>query len=698
MKSRWQDEMAAEAQKECENVDAGLRLYSSRLLGMEKDLVLYGGGNTSVKSTFTDITGRQVPSIYVKASGCHLADMTADDLVLLDFAWLSGLRSLKEMSDESLREVLQTHLLRLSKSVPSVEAMMHVFIPGKFVDHTHPSAILALVNRENGVTAVKEALGEDVPTVPYIKAGFGLAKAVSQTIEKYPSCTSLVLLHHGLITWGETAQESYEKTINLVSRAEEYLNSKISRPVQHVPVSFESIPDYKKIAPLIRGVLSSPTGNADYPRKRIVLCPLLDETVKKFMEMPEARSLVLQPPLTPDYLIRTRPFSLWLDNPDYQNLAHLREQLSDAVKSFVLQYEEYLRRHRGSMSAGTAVFDSYPLVVFLPGLGVICVGATAKDASIARDITEQAIRVKELIFRTGGKYKGLSEDHLFDMEYHSFQTAKVKKQFSEIKKEGIALITGAAGAIGSGISVRLLEEGWHVAVTDLPGKPLESLELTLRERFAERVMAVALDVTSPESVEAGFEAVKEKWGGIDLVVINAGLAHVSSLADMDTSAFQKLEKVNVEGTLLLLRQSARLFFLQKTGGDIVLISTKNVFAPGAKFGAYSATKAASHQLARIASLELAEIGVRVNMVAPDAVFSHGETRSGLWSTVGPDRMKARGLDEKGLEEYYRNRNLLKARITSEHVASAVLFFANRLTPTTGATIPVDGGLPDAAPR
>ena len=206
-----------------------------RLLGMEKDLVLYGGGNTSVKSTFTDITGRQVPSIYVKASGCHLADMTADDLVLLDFAWLSGLRSLKEMSDESLREVLQTHLLRLSKSVPSVEAMMHVFIPGKFVDHTHPSAILALVNRENGVTAVKEALGEDVPTVPYIKAGFGLAKAVSQTIEKY-----LVHIPGSPSPWtdhlGETAQESYEKTINLVSRAEEY-QFKISRPVQHVPVS-----------------------------------------------------------------------------------------------------------------------------------------------------------------------------------------------------------------------------------------------------------------------------------------------------------------------------------------------------------------------------------------------------------------------------------------------------------------------------
>jgi len=188
------------------------------------------------------------------------------------------------------------------------------------------------------------------------------------------------------------------------------------------------------------------------------------------------------------------------------------------------------------------------------------------------------------------------------------------------------------------------------------------------------------------------------WGGIDLVIINAGVALVSSLARMSLEAFRRLERVNTEGTLLILSEAAHHFELQATGGDIVLISTKNVFAPGAQFGAYSATKAAAHQLARIASLELAGIGVRVNMVSPDAVFSHGTRRSGLWAEVGPDRMRARGLDEAGLEEYYRSRNLLKAKVTARHVAKAVLFFASRQTPTTGATLPVDGGLPDATPR
>jgi NAD(P)-dependent dehydrogenase (short-subunit alcohol dehydrogenase family) len=249
-----------------------------------------------------------------------------------------------------------------------------------------------------------------------------------------------------------------------------------------------------------------------------------------------------------------------------------------------------------------------------------------------------------------------------------------------------------------GITEALLAKGSHVAVTDLPGENLDKAASDLKERYPNQVFSTPMDVADAKSVEEGFRKIIRHWGGIDLVIINAGVAMVSSLSEMDLEAFRRLEKVNVEGTMLLLHESARLFQLQGTGGDIVLISTKNVFAPGAKFGAYSATKAAAHQLARIASLELAEFGVRVNMVAPDAVFSHGQTKSGLWAEVGPDRMKARGLDEAGLEEYYRNRNLLKAKVTAEHVARAVLFFATRQTPTTGATLPVDGGLPDATPR
>ncbi len=262
----------------------------------------------------------------------------------------------------------------------------------------------------------------------------------------------------------------------------------------------------------------------------------------------------------------------------------------------------------------------------------------------------------------------------------------------------VAFVTGAAGAIGAGISRGLLEANCRVAVTDLPGERLDDLVEELKSEYGGSVIGVPIDVTDSESVAKGVAAIKLAWGSIDIAVINAGVAHVSSLKDMDLAAFQKLEKINVEGTLLVLKEMARFFEEQGAGGDIVLVSTKNVFAPGATFGAYSATKAAAHQLARIASLEFASMNVRVNMVAPDAVFSDGARKSGLWQEVGPGRMKARGLDEKGLEEYYQSRNLLKAKVTAEHVANAVLFFASHQTPTTGATIPVDGGLPDATPR
>ena len=265
-------------------------------------------------------------------------------------------------------------------------------------------------------------------------------------------------------------------------------------------------------------------------------------------------------------------------------------------------------------------------------------------------------------------------------------------------KNKVALVTGAAGAIGYGICRGLLENGCQLAATDLPGKKLDNFTADLKEIGGGRVIGVPIDVTDKASVTQGFESVIQTWGGIDILVVNAGIPLVSYLKDIELDDFRKLEKVNVEGALLTLAEAAHLFILQGTGGDIVVISSKNVPSPGAGFGAYSATKAACHQLGRIASIELAQYGVRVNMVAPDAVFSEGDYKSGLWEEIGPSRMKARGLDEKQLQEYYRNRNLLKARVTGRHVSNAVLFFVTHQTPTTGATIPVDGGLPDATPR
>lgn len=262
----------------------------------------------------------------------------------------------------------------------------------------------------------------------------------------------------------------------------------------------------------------------------------------------------------------------------------------------------------------------------------------------------------------------------------------------------VALITGSAGAIGYGICEVLLENGCTVVATDLPGERLENFGKDLEQLQPGKSTTIPMDVTNTKSVKDAFQAVFDKFGRLDIVIHNAGIAYVSKIVDMDIEKFRQLESVNVDGTLIVLAEAGRKLAEQGKGGDIVIMSTKNVPSPSAGFGAYSSTKAASHQLGRIASLEFAEHNIRVNMVAPDAVFSEGKYKSGLWELVGINRMKARGLDENGLHEYYRNRNLLKAAVTGRHVANAVLFFITRQTPTTGATIPVDGGLPDATPR
>ena len=426
----------------------------------------------------------------------------------------------------------------------------------------------------------------------------------------------------------------------------------------------------------------------------------VDERLLSLLDTPEALAAAVSTPLTPDYIIHTGRLPLLIEHPILDDSDQFRVQIAAACETYRGQYESFIKHYSGGQTVVSEVGDCLPRVVFIPGIGVVCAGPSAKDAAVTADITAQGLEVKRVIFETNGEYRDLEEDHCFNMEFRSYQRAKLHSADALDALQGrIVLVTGAAGAIGNGLCVALLEKGCQVAIADLPGDALDTLVNECAGRFgAERVVSVALDVTDEASVNEGFKRIVDRFGGLDAVVVNAGIAHVSTLVDMELGAFRRLERINTEGTLLTIREAARLFSLQDCGGDIVLISTKNVFAPGASFGAYSATKAAAHQLARIAGLELAGIDVRVNMVAPDAVFSHGAQKSGLWATVGPDRMKSRGLDEKGLEEYYRNRNLLKTKVTATHVAAAVEFFLERLTPTTGATIPVDGGLPDAIPR
>ena len=722
-----------------------LRTYTSRLVGAEPDLVLHGGGNTSLKGTARDLFGEQVPALFVKASGGDLASIEPEGHVAVRLEPLRRWPELPgDLDDRAAEREIRALLFDPGAATPSIEAPVHALVPGRYADHTHADAVLALTNRSEGEAAVRAALGDEVVVLPYVSPGQPLAKAVAEALAERPGARAMVWMRHGLITWGETARESYEATVELVSRAEAALAAEAragrGRGTPGVasrwlaadeaaardaagevppgraagapadvpaprPAGDVAIPDAAEVdrrlatvAPALRGLLAAPSGDPDRPWRRVVLRPLTDPAVLALLAAPGARELAVSPPLTGDHLIRTRPLPLWAGGLPFDDPDGLRERLAAAVEEWAASYQGYVERHRRLLPPGVEPFDSRPRVVLIPGLGALCAGTTCREAEIARDITAQTLAVKSHCAAAGVAYQGLSEAHLFALEYRPLQLAKLRRGGEAPLAGTVALVTGAAGAIGAGVSETLAEAGAAVALTDLPGEALEDLERGLRGRFPGRILALPLDVTDPGSVAAGYAAVARAWGGVDLVVVNAGLAHVSTLEEMEPEAFRRLERVNVEGTLLVLRETARLLRRQGTGGDVVLVSTKNVFAPGASFGAYSATKAAAHQLARIASLELAPLDVRVNMVAPDAVFGHGARRSGLWAAVGPDRMRARGLDEEGLEAYYRDRNLLKARVTARHVGRAVLFFATRQTPTTGATLPVDGGLPDATPR
>lgn len=703
MQSRWSEADAArfvELHGPQHGRDLALRTYSARLLGEEASLVLHGGGNTSVKSAFTNIVGEAVDAIFVKASGFNMATIGPEGHPALDLHRLRKLHALNQLSDSGMVSQIRTCLFHSSAPTPSIETLVHAFLPPKFIDHTHADAILALTNQRDGNRHVESALGEKVIVIDYVPPGFDLAKAAIAVYQENPECSAMIWMKHGILTWGETARESYEAMIGLVTQAEEYLarGSRVSVAMPRCTDVDAAEKRWAAAAPMLRGALAQPSGDPDRPYRRIILQPLINRDILSFVDSDRGKELALTPPLTSDHLIRTKSLPLWIDSPDYSDPARLRGQLTHAIAAYAAEYDDYFNRHKVSLAEGVEPFDPTPRVVLLPGLGVVAAGKDVEAAIIARDIAAHTLKVKSQVAEMGGVYEGLPERELFEMEYRPMQHAKIKKDAGVALAGETAIVTGAAGAIGSAVAEALLAEGCHVAVTDLPGERLSHLARDLAASYSHRVIAVEMDVTDATSVKAAFDRVAGTWGGVDLVIVNAGAAMVSSLEEMTLESFQRLERINIDGSLLTLAEASRHFKIQGTGGDVVMISTKNVFAPGARFGAYSATKAAAHQLARIASLEMAELSVRVNMVSPDAVFSHGVRKSGLWAEVGPDRMKARGLSEDQLEEYYRARNLLKAKVTADHVARAVLFFATRQTPTTGATLPVDGGLPDATPR
>jgi NAD(P)-dependent dehydrogenase (short-subunit alcohol dehydrogenase family) len=517
--------------------------------------------------------------------------------------------------------------------------------------------------------------------------------------EGMPSAQGMVLLKHGLFTFASDARTSYERTIELVDRAEAFLRSRARpRATARTVDGAAAAARMARIGPLLRGLLATRGPNPDQPVWRVVLEHRASDEVLTLIAAPECASLADRGPLTPDHVIRTKPKPLFVGSPALYDTEALRDQLAKAIDGYRQAYDANFAEQVRAKGVSRTKLDPDPRVLLIPGVGIVCAGKTRKDAVIAADISEHTLRIKAAA-EALGRYEPLDDSDLFDMEYWSLEQAKLGKEAEKPLSRQVALVTGAAGAIGVATCVELARAGAHVVLTDVDAGGLERARAKVAQvAGSSACAAVRMDVTDEASVDGAFDQACRTFGGVDIVVANAGIAHVSALADTDARQFRKVLDVNLVGYFLTLRAAARVFRAQGTGGNVIVNASKNVFAPGADFGAYSASKAAGHQLGKIAAIELAPLGVRVNMINADAVFADGDTPSGLWRQIGPDRARSRGLPPEKLQEFYRERNLLHAEVTGAHVGRAVVFFASNQTPTTGATLPVDGGIAAAFPR
>ncbi len=632
------------------------RVRTSRLLGQNKSLVLHGGGNTSVKITEKNITGEEEEIRYVKGSGWDLETITAEGFSPVRAEHLKKVAVLPQLSDSAMVNELVTHLTKSSAPVPSVEAILHAVIPYRYVDHTHADAVVAISNSVHGEKIIREIFGDRVVYVPYIMPGFDLSKLCASLLKTdlTPDKIGIILLNHGVFSFGDTADESYNRMIELVAVAEKYLRANTAI-VQSAVTENKPGNLYMEIAGL-RNEISSIAG---FP---VIMKRITDNKTFGFCNRSDMPVISQQGPATPDHVIRTKRLPL----------------AGRDVKKYVEEYKKYFEQNEPLAKDRKKILDPAPRVVLDPELGLCAIGKTVKDAQIVADIYDHTIDIIQWADALGG-YKALSAKDIFDVEYWELEQAKLSKSGKSPEFTGeVAIVTGAASGIGKACVASLLKRGAAVVGLDL--NPAIT-DLFKTGSFH----GIQCDVTSETQLKSSLETAINTFGGIDMLVLNAGVFPASERIDsLKTKDWQRVMNINLDANFIIMREAYPFLKLAPRRGRVVIIGSKNVAAPGPGAAAYSASKAALNQLARVAALEWGKDGIRVNSVHPNAVFD-----TGIWTDdVLAARAKNYGLS---LEEYKKN-NILKTEINSNDVSElAVELCGTLFSKTTGAQVPVDGG-------
>ena len=654
MKSRWNPEDA----RRCGDDPLAMRVYSSRLIGMDPDMVLHGGGNTSVKASLTNLFGDKEDVLFVKGSGWDLATIEAAGFTPVRLDTLKRLATLDSLSDTEMVRQQRAATLEPSAPNPSVEAILHAIIPYRFVDHTHADAVVTLTNTPQGEAIIREIYGERILIVPYVMPGFVLAKKIAELAAgvDWSKLQGMVLMSHGVFSFADDAQTSYERMIQLVDEAEQYLDNHQARHVRTLADTPGKV-DVHAIARL-RHAVSRIAGKAMLAR--------LDDSpaARGFSTLDDLSSVACRGPLTPDHVIRTKRIPLLVGADPVAS-----------VEGYSRDYAAYFERNTDGQ---LTCLDPAPRWAVWPAIGTLAFDCSVKATQIIADIVEHTcacIQWAESI----DSWQALPEKDIFEVEYWELEQAKLKKtgSGSKVFQGRVALVTGAASGIGRACIERLQAQGAAVVALDI--------NPTIETLFdSQDVLGLACDITDTTAVGQCIEQALKQFGGIDILVSNAGLFTSSqTIEELDNDLWDNSIRLNLTSHQRLLKLC--IPFL-KLGIDpaVVIIGSKNVPAPGPGASAYSAAKAGLNQLARIAALELAEHGIRVNITHPDAVFD-----TAIWTDeVLETRARHYGMTVQA----YKTKNLLHTEISSHDVAELVCTMAGPVfSKTTGAQVPIDGG-------